>query len=184
MTRRTTVYDLQSQKGRTKWLQLHVDNAEEAAAAIEAGIAILSCEPDHHLEGIRAAAPTAFLSVGMPHGAVASPEEAIAAGEELGWDVVLKATAERLRQRPDQAHVWRNIDDADEMADAWNTLGTLIAEPERAGFVVQKNSSPGVASGPCERTLPPAPRRRCSLPAEATISVPRDRANFTASTLI
>lgn len=53
MTRRTTVYDLQSQKGTRKWLQLHVDNAEEAAAAVEAGIGILSCEPDHHLEAIR-----------------------------------------------------------------------------------------------------------------------------------
>jgi methylmalonyl-CoA mutase N-terminal domain/subunit len=42
MTRRTTVYDLQSEKARTKgtarWLQLHVDNAEEAAAAVEAGL--------------------------------------------------------------------------------------------------------------------------------------------------
>ena len=75
---------------------------------------------------------------------VTSRDEAIAAGEALGWDVVLKATAEHLRERPDQAHVWRNIDDADEMADAWDTLGTLIAEPERAGFVVQKNAPPGV----------------------------------------
>jgi 3-methyl-2-oxobutanoate hydroxymethyltransferase len=83
MTRRTTVYDLQSQKGQRKWLQLHVDNAEEAAAAIEAGITILSCEPDHHLEGIRAAAPTAFLSVGMPHGAVSSPEEAVRLGFQM-----------------------------------------------------------------------------------------------------
>ena len=71
-------------------------------------------------------------------------DEAVAAGEALGWDVVLKATAEHLRERPDQAHVWRNIDDAAEMADAWDTLGTLIAEPERAGFVVQKNARPGV----------------------------------------
>ena len=30
----------------------------------------------------------------------------------LGWDVVLKATTDRLRERPDLAHVWRNIDDA------------------------------------------------------------------------
>ena len=37
----------------------------------------------------------------------------------LGWDVVLKATADHLRERPDQAHVWRNIDNAEEMADAW-----------------------------------------------------------------
>lgn len=75
---------------------------------------------------------------------VTSREEAMAAGEALGWDVVLKATAEHLRERPDQAHVWRNIDDADEMAHAWNTLGAVIAEPERAGFVVQKNAPPGV----------------------------------------
>ena len=44
----------------------------------------------------------------------------MAAGEELGWDVVLKATAEHLRERPDLAHVWRNIDTAEEMRDAWD----------------------------------------------------------------
>ncbi len=75
---------------------------------------------------------------------VASRDEAVAAGTELGWDVVLKATAEHLRERPDQAHVWRNIDGPDEMTAAWDTLVELITEPERAGFVVQKNSTPGV----------------------------------------
>lgn len=75
---------------------------------------------------------------------VGSRDDAIRAGKALGWDVVLKATAEHLRERPDQAHVWRNIDDADEMVDAWDTLGSVISEPERAGFVVQKNSRPGV----------------------------------------
>ncbi|MDO9415595.1 3-methyl-2-oxobutanoate hydroxymethyltransferase [Pararhizobium sp.] len=83
MARRTTVYDLQSLKGQRKWLQLHVDTAEEAAAAVACDINILSCEPDHHLEGIRAAVPCAFLSVGMPHGAVASPEEAIRLGFQM-----------------------------------------------------------------------------------------------------
>jgi 3-methyl-2-oxobutanoate hydroxymethyltransferase len=80
MNSRTTVHDLLSQKGRKKWLQIHVDNAAEAAAAAEAGITILSCEPDHHFEDIRAAVPSAFLSVGMPHGAVASPKEAVRLG--------------------------------------------------------------------------------------------------------
>ena len=75
---------------------------------------------------------------------VATRDEAIAAGEALGWDVVLKATAEHLRERPDQAHVWRNIDDVDEMTDAWDTLTSVIQQPENAGFVVQKNSRPGV----------------------------------------
>ncbi|MGO4335187.1 3-methyl-2-oxobutanoate hydroxymethyltransferase [Labrys sp. KB_33_2] len=83
MGKRITVYDLQSRKGQRKWLQLHVDNAEEAAAAVECGIVVLSCEPDHHLEGIRQAAPAAFLSVGMPHGTVASPEEAIRLGFQM-----------------------------------------------------------------------------------------------------
>ncbi|RFB80713.1 3-methyl-2-oxobutanoate hydroxymethyltransferase [Methylovirgula sp. 4M-Z18] len=83
MTSRLTVYDLQSQKGRRKWLQLHVDTPAEAAAAVASGINILSCEPDHHLEGIREAAPRAFLSVGMPHGAVATPDEAVRLGFQM-----------------------------------------------------------------------------------------------------
>jgi acyl-CoA synthetase (NDP forming) len=75
---------------------------------------------------------------------VTTLEQAEAAGEALGWDVVLKATAEHLRERPDLAHVWRNIDTVEEMRDAWASLTALINEPERAGFVVQKNSHPGV----------------------------------------
>ncbi|GAW52173.1 MULTISPECIES: bifunctional GNAT family N-acetyltransferase/acetate--CoA ligase family protein [unclassified Nocardioides] len=75
---------------------------------------------------------------------VADLAQAVAAGEDLGWDVVLKATAEHLRERPDQAHVWRNIDTPEEMADAWDSLSGLITDPGKAGFVVQKNSRPGV----------------------------------------
>jgi 3-methyl-2-oxobutanoate hydroxymethyltransferase len=81
---RPTVHELRAAKGTRKWLQLHVDTPSEATAAVEAGITILSCEPDHHLEGIRRAAPTAFLSVGMPHGAVSSSAEAI----RLGFDIL------------------------------------------------------------------------------------------------
>lgn len=75
--KRTSVYDLLSQKGKRKWLQMHVDSAAEAAAAVAAGIPILSCEPDHTLEPIRADAGSAFVSAGMPHGAASSPTEAI-----------------------------------------------------------------------------------------------------------
>jgi acyl-CoA synthetase (NDP forming)/GNAT superfamily N-acetyltransferase len=78
---------------------------------------------------------------------VATLEEALAAGEELGWDVVLKATADHLRHRPDMAHVWRNIDTVDEMRDAWETLSALIHGPETAGFVVQRHARPGVPVG-------------------------------------
>ncbi len=79
-----------------------------------------------------------------------------AAGEELGWNVVLKATAERLRDRPDLAHVWRNIDHGEEMADAWQTLSELITDPENAGFVVQRNPDPA------SRWRSAASRTRCS----------------------
>ena len=48
--------------------------------------------------------------------AVDSLDEATTAAEAFGWDVVLKATADHLRDRPDLAHVWRNIDTPAEMA--------------------------------------------------------------------
>ncbi|HET7355240.1 MAG TPA: GNAT family N-acetyltransferase [Nocardioidaceae bacterium] len=76
-----------------------------------------------------------------------SLEEAVAAGKQLGWDVVLKATAEHLRDRPDLAHVWRNIDNEDEMRDAWDTMHQIIDDPASAGFVVQKVAAPGVPVG-------------------------------------
>ena len=76
--------------------------------------------------------------------AVQSLDEATTAGETLGWDVVLKATADHLRDRPDLAHVWRNIDSAEDMAGAWRSLNELITDPDKAGFVVQRNAPPGV----------------------------------------
>ncbi len=75
---------------------------------------------------------------------VTTVEEAVTTGKALGWDVVLKATAENLRTRLDLAHVWRNIDDEVEMRDAWRTLEALIADPSSAGFVVQRVAAPGV----------------------------------------
>lgn len=75
---------------------------------------------------------------------VSSLRQAQAAGRKLEWDVVLKATAEHLRERPDLAHVWRNVDNAEEMKDAWNTLRSLVGPAEQAGYVVQKNAPPGV----------------------------------------
>jgi acyl-CoA synthetase (NDP forming) len=75
---------------------------------------------------------------------VSSADEAIAAAEQLGWDVVLKATAEPLRQRPDLAHVWRNIEDADEMRHAYHQLSAIVTSVEDAGYVVQRTAPPGV----------------------------------------
>jgi acyl-CoA synthetase (NDP forming)/RimJ/RimL family protein N-acetyltransferase len=75
---------------------------------------------------------------------VGTVEEAIEAAERLGWDVVLKATAEPLRQHPGLAHVWRNIEDADEMRHAWASIAAHVAPGLDPWFVVQRTAGPGV----------------------------------------
>jgi len=76
---------------------------------------------------------------------VSTREEAIAAGERLGWDLVLKAGSERLRARPELAHVWRGIHDAEDMAAAWDGLTTWTGVGDDATFVVQKSAPDGVS---------------------------------------
>jgi len=83
MAKRATIHDFRQQKGYKKWLQVHVDSAPEATAAIEAGIEIIGCEADHGFESIRAAVPSAFIQAGMAHGAICNPDEAIKAGFAL-----------------------------------------------------------------------------------------------------
>jgi len=75
---------------------------------------------------------------------VATLREANAAAKRLGWDVVLKATRESVRERPDAQHVWRNIDGTTEMKEAWATLNGMVPEPADAAFVVQRNAPAGV----------------------------------------
>ncbi len=76
--------------------------------------------------------------------AVTCVEEAIVAGEQLGWNVVLKGTAEHLRHRPDREHVWRNINSPASMTGAWESLHEVVDNPSIAEFVVQKMAAPGV----------------------------------------
>lgn len=76
-----TVYDLQQLKGRRILTHIHVKSPEEAAAAAEAGVDLMSCsfdsaESQARLPALVAAAPDSFLSAATPHG-LASPEEAI-----------------------------------------------------------------------------------------------------------
>jgi acyl-CoA synthetase (NDP forming)/RimJ/RimL family protein N-acetyltransferase len=59
---------------------------------------------------------------------VSSLADAVAAADQLGWSVVLKATSSAVRGRPDLASVHRNIDNPAEMADAWKDLRRLLAE--------------------------------------------------------
>ncbi|GAB2759417.1 bifunctional GNAT family N-acetyltransferase/acetate--CoA ligase family protein [Nocardioides salsibiostraticola] len=75
---------------------------------------------------------------------VTSLEEAQAKGEALGWDVVLKASAGHLRDRPDMAHVFRNIASPEEMSTAWRNLTEMLVAPDSGNLVVQKNAPSGL----------------------------------------
>ena len=76
-----TVYDLQRLKGKRCLTHIHVKSPEEAAAAEEAGVDLMSTsfdspETQARLPLIAAAAPNSFISAATPHG-LASGEEAI-----------------------------------------------------------------------------------------------------------
>jgi 3-methyl-2-oxobutanoate hydroxymethyltransferase len=76
-----TVFDLQQLKGKRCLTHIHVKSPQEAAAAEEAGVDLMSCsfdsaESQARLPQLVAAAPRSFLSAATPHG-LASPEEAI-----------------------------------------------------------------------------------------------------------
>lgn len=76
-----TVHDLRQLKGKRCLTHIHVKSPEEAAAAEEAGVDLMSCsfdtpEAQARLPRLVAAAPQSFLSAATPHG-MASPEEAI-----------------------------------------------------------------------------------------------------------
>jgi len=76
-----TVYDLQQLKGKRVLTHIHVKSPEEAAAAEQVGVDLMSCSFDSpeaqlRLPALVAAAPQSFLSAATPHG-LASQEEAI-----------------------------------------------------------------------------------------------------------
>jgi acyl-CoA synthetase (NDP forming)/RimJ/RimL family protein N-acetyltransferase len=71
-------------------------------------------------------------------------EQAVAAGERLGWNVALKARASHLQHRADLADVWRNIDSEQEMRDAWTALTSAFASAEDAEYIVQPMAASGV----------------------------------------
>ncbi|AYY13505.1 GNAT family N-acetyltransferase [Actinobacteria bacterium YIM 96077] len=83
----------------------------------------------------------------LPMAPARTLDEAIAAMERFGTEVVLKATAMHLRHRPDLADVWRNIDTEGELRDAWETMSQTLANPAEAAFVVQPMAPGGVPVG-------------------------------------
>ncbi len=98
-----TVHALRQLKGQRQLTHIHVKSPEEAAAADQAGVDLMSCsfdspESQARLPAIVAAAPTAFLSGATPHG-LASPEEAIRIGfhaMELGASSVYCSASPRI----------------------------------------------------------------------------------------
>jgi 3-methyl-2-oxobutanoate hydroxymethyltransferase len=98
-----TVYDLQKLKGKRCLTHIHVKSPEEAAAAAEAGVDLMSCsfdspEAQARLPLIVAAAPDSFISAATPHG-LASPEEGIRVGFkalELGASSVYCSASNRI----------------------------------------------------------------------------------------
>lgn len=84
MENKVALHDLVNAKGKRKWIQVHVDTAAEAAAAEAAGIRIISCEADANLAAVREAAPLAFITAGMPHGAAATADAAV----RMAFDVL------------------------------------------------------------------------------------------------
>src|SRR5712675_2218230 len=76
-----TIHDLRQLKGKRCLTHIHVKSPQEAAAAEEAGVDLMSYsfdspEAQSRLPALVAAAPHSFLSAATPHG-LASPEEAI-----------------------------------------------------------------------------------------------------------
>ena len=79
-----SVYDLRQLKGKRCLTHIHVKSPEEATAAEQAGIDLLSCSFDSPAAQARlplmvAAAPKSFISGSTPHG-MATQEEAIRTG--------------------------------------------------------------------------------------------------------
>ena len=97
------------------------------------------------LRGVQGAArPLRHRPVGPDRGRPRA-DEAVRAAEALGWDVVLKATAEPLRQRPDLgsrlAQHRRRRRDAARLRLAGQASSPRSTTP---GFVVMRTAPPGV----------------------------------------
>jgi acyl-CoA synthetase (NDP forming)/RimJ/RimL family protein N-acetyltransferase len=83
----------------------------------------------------------------LPAFPVLSADEAVARAADLGWEVILKATADQWRMRPDLADARHHIHDEEDMRAAWAEMTAgfgVAADPARAQFVVQKMAPPGV----------------------------------------
>lgn len=87
----------------------------------------------------------------LPWRAASSMEQACSAGEELGWDVVLKCVNPKVRARTELPVVIRHIRNGREMQEAWEQLSSTSKElclgpdPSALDPVVQKNVPSGTS---------------------------------------
>ncbi|TDO92875.1 GNAT family N-acetyltransferase [Enemella evansiae] len=134
-----------------------IDHPSDRRAAKELLAEVLADSPaGRELTGEESARLLAAYGIELvPRTPVRSLGEAIEVAERLGWNVVLKATADGVRGGPDLGtSVFRHLDSAEEMTEAWRDLGQLVtdlglgeadAEPQLAAApVVQQMMPPGV----------------------------------------
>ncbi|TNC19507.1 GNAT family N-acetyltransferase [Georgenia sp. 311] len=83
----------------------------------------------------------------VPSLAVTTPQEAVAAAEDLGWPVALKTRDEVLRHRADLGGVRLDLRTAEELTGAMTAMRRDLAATGRepAAFDVQRMAPPGVA---------------------------------------
>ncbi len=79
----------------------------------------------------------------LPYRHVDSLPAAVAAAEDFGWNVVLKATADRVGPTTGR-RVWPQIIDEHHMAIAWSQLTEAVGDPTQSGVVVQAMGGTGL----------------------------------------
>ncbi len=101
---RPTVADLRAWKGTRQLTNVYVDSIEEAAAAEEAGIDIITVQDTLMSAEIRAASPTAFMVVGLDYGHVVTTDDylraafkGLLAGGDACWSAASLETIARMR---------------------------------------------------------------------------------------
>ncbi|MBO9433349.1 3-methyl-2-oxobutanoate hydroxymethyltransferase [Ruegeria sp. R13_0] len=84
--RQLTVADILAMKGQRKLVQATATTVEEASAAAEAGLDMLSVSVGDELRMVRAAAPTIFLNAALPLTCFASQQDLLRAAYEAMED--------------------------------------------------------------------------------------------------
>ncbi|MGI9624427.1 MAG: 3-methyl-2-oxobutanoate hydroxymethyltransferase [Acidimicrobiales bacterium] len=109
-----TVADLIADKGKVQRTNVYVDSVDEATAAEEAGIDIVTVQDSLMGSDFRDAAPTAFMVVGLEYGVYATTDDylragfdAMLAGGDAVWSAASLQTIRRMRDEgiPVVSHV-------------------------------------------------------------------------------